>query len=123
MPSTPLVALPGGLAVAARGQLPTITDREDQMAATLLELSQQGNVATISDDSKLSRVQLLTPQQLTEPLERQQWATQDLDFSRDREDWGGLTDEERDWFVWGMSAFFIGEERCHHAVLGPRDGL
>ena len=57
------------------------------MAATLLELSQQGDVATISDDSKLDRIQLLTPQQLYELWERQHWATQDLDFSRDRDDW------------------------------------
>jgi ribonucleoside-diphosphate reductase beta chain len=91
--------------------LPTITDREDQMAATLLELTQQGDVATISDDSKLGRVQLLAPQQLYELWERQHWATQDLDFTRDQDDWANLTDEERDWFVWGMSAFFIGEER------------
>jgi len=81
------------------------------MAPTLLDLTQQGDVATISDDSKLARVQLLTPQQLYELWERQQWLTQELDFSRDIDDWMNLTDEERDWFVWGMSAFFIGEER------------
>jgi ribonucleoside-diphosphate reductase beta chain len=81
------------------------------MPATLLDLTQQGDVATISDDSKLDRVQLLTPQQLYELWERQQWLTQELDFTQDVEDWSGLTEEERDWFVWGMSAFFIGEER------------
>jgi len=81
------------------------------MAATLLELTQQGDVATISDDSKLDRVQLLTPQQLYELWERQQWLSQELDFTQDKEDWVNLTDEEREWFVWGMSAFFIGEER------------
>jgi ribonucleoside-diphosphate reductase beta chain len=81
------------------------------MAATLLELTQQGDVGTISDESKLAKVQLLTPQQLYELWERQQWLTQELDFAQDREDWKHLTDEERDWFVWGMSAFFIGEER------------
>jgi ribonucleoside-diphosphate reductase beta chain len=81
------------------------------MAATLLDLTQQGDVATISDDSKLDRIQLLTPQQLYELWERQQWLSQELDFSQDKVDWINLTDEERDWFVWGMSAFFIGEER------------
>ena len=81
------------------------------MAATLLELTQQGDVATISDDSKLDRVQLLTPQQLYELWERQQWLSQELDFSQDKEDWVNLNEEEREWFVWGMSAFFIGEER------------
>ena len=81
------------------------------MAATLLELTQQGDVATISDDSKLDRIQLLTPQKLYELWERQQWLSQELDFTQDKEDWVDLTDEEREWFAWGMSAFFIGEER------------
>ena len=81
------------------------------MAATLLDLTQQGDVATISDESKLDKVKLLEPQQLYELWERQQWLSQEIDFSRDAEDWTSLTDEERDWFVWGMSAFFIGEER------------
>jgi ribonucleoside-diphosphate reductase beta chain len=81
------------------------------MAATLLDLTQQGDVATISDESKLDQVKLLGPQQLYELWERQQWLSQEIDFSRDVEDWTKLTDEEREWFVWGMSAFFIGEER------------
>src|SRR5213593_1026395 len=81
------------------------------MAATLLELTSQGDVATISDESKLGRIKLLTPQQLYELWERQQWLSQELDFSQDKRDWTSLTEEERDWFVWGMSAFFVGEER------------
>ena len=81
------------------------------MAATLLELTSQGDVATISDESKLGRIKLLTPQQLYELWERQQWLSQELDFSQDKHDWTSLTEEERDWFVWGMSAFFVGEER------------
>jgi ribonucleoside-diphosphate reductase beta chain len=79
--------------------------------ATLLDLTQQGDVATITDEAKLDRINLLTPQQLYELWERQQWLSQEIDFSQDREHWAGLTDEERDWFVWGMSAFFVGEER------------
>ena len=81
------------------------------MAPTLLDLTQQGDVATISDESKLDRVQLLSPQQLYELWERQQWLSQEIDFSQDKADWANLTDEEREWFVWGMSAFFLGEER------------
>jgi len=81
------------------------------MPPTLLDLTQQGDVATISDDSKLDRVQLLSPQQLYELWERQQWLSQEIDFSQDKADWANLTDEEREWFVWGMSAFFLGEER------------
>jgi ribonucleoside-diphosphate reductase beta chain len=81
------------------------------MAPTLLELTQQGDVATITDESKLAEVKLLDPQALYELWERQQWLSQEIDFSRDVDDWAGLTDEERQWFVWGMSAFFLGEER------------
>jgi len=81
------------------------------MPATLLELTQQGDVGTITDESKLDRVKLLKPQQLYELWERQQWLSQELDFSRDIQDWKGLNEEEREWFVWGMSAFFLGEER------------
>ncbi len=81
------------------------------MAATLLDLTQQGDVATISDESKLDKIQLLNPQQLYELWERQQWLSQEIDFSQDKDDWANLTDEEREWFVWGMSAFFLGEER------------
>ena len=56
-------------------------------------------------------MQLLSPQQLYELWERQQWLSQEIDFSQDRDDWASLTEEEREWFVWGMSAFFLGEER------------
>jgi ribonucleoside-diphosphate reductase beta chain len=81
------------------------------MPGTLLDLAQQGDVGTISDESKLERFKLLEPQQLYELWERQQWLSQDLDFSQDIEDWKSLDEEEREWFVWGMSAFFLGEER------------
>jgi ribonucleoside-diphosphate reductase beta chain len=81
------------------------------MASTLLDLTQQGDVATISDESKLDKIKLLTPQQLYELWERQQWLSQQIDFAQDKDEWTGLTDEEREWFVWGMSAFFLGEER------------
>src|SRR6185436_10629389 len=51
--------------------------------------------------------------------ERQQWATQDLDFSRDREDWHErFDDEERFQRMYGLSSFFIGEQRVA-AELGP----
>src|SRR3954463_2777158 len=62
---------------------------------------------------------LLTYGKLYELWERQQWATQDLDFSRDREDWHErFDDEERFQRMYGLSAFFIGEERVA-SELGP----
>jgi ribonucleoside-diphosphate reductase beta chain len=79
--------------------------------ASLLELTSQGDVATISDESKLSQVVLMTPQQLYELWERQPWQTHTIDFTKDREDWAQLSDEDKDHIVWFLSSFFIGEER------------
>jgi ribonucleoside-diphosphate reductase beta chain len=62
---------------------------------------------------------LLTYRQLYELWERQQWATQDLDFTQDRIDWHErIPAEERFQRMYGLSAFFIGEQRVA-AELGP----
>src|ERR687895_393582 len=62
---------------------------------------------------------LLTYRQLYELWERQQWATQELDFTRDREDWHERFDaEERFQRMYGLSAFFVGEQRVA-SELGP----
>ena len=45
--------------------------------ATLLDLTSQGDVATITDDAYLNRtLQLMDPQQLYELWERQHWQSQ-----------------------------------------------
>src|SRR5689334_23073917 len=63
--------------------------------------------------------QLLTYRELYHLWERQQWATQDLDFSQDRIDWHERFDEqERFQRLSGLSSFFIGEQRVA-AELGP----
>src|SRR3954464_11578291 len=80
--------------------------------ASLLELSQQGDVATITDDAYLKRtLQLMGPQQLYELWERQQWQSQAIELERDREDWARFSDEEKDEILWVLSSFFVGEER------------
>jgi ribonucleoside-diphosphate reductase beta chain len=57
--------------------------------------------------------------QLYELWERQQWAVQDLDFSQDRVDWHErIPEEERFQRMYGLSSFFIGEQRVA-AELGP----
>jgi len=62
---------------------------------------------------------LLGYRELYELWERQQWATQDLDFTQDRIDWHERIDaEERFQRMTGLSAFFIGEQRVT-AELGP----
>src|SRR5215210_381271 len=62
---------------------------------------------------------LLGYRQLYELWERQHWATQDIDFSLDRIDWHERIDaEERFQRMYGLSSFFIGEQRVT-AELGP----
>src|SRR5918995_7438269 len=62
---------------------------------------------------------LLTYPQLYELWERQQWATQELDFTQDRADWHErFDDDERFQRMYGLSAFFVGEQRVA-AELGP----
>jgi ribonucleoside-diphosphate reductase beta chain len=63
--------------------------------------------------------ELLSYQKLYELWERQHWATQDLDFTQDRIDWHERIDaEERYQRMYGLSAFFVGEQRVA-AELGP----
>jgi ribonucleoside-diphosphate reductase beta chain len=79
--------------------------------AHLLDLTQQGDVGTLRDESKLAGVQLMSPQQLYELWERQPWASHAIDFARDREDWARLDPAERERLSWILSSFFVGEER------------
>ena len=78
---------------------------------TLLELTSQGDVGTITDESKLSSVKLMEPQQLYELWERQNWESHTIDFTQDKQDWAALEDDLRQNLSWNLSSFFIGEER------------
>jgi ribonucleoside-diphosphate reductase beta chain len=81
------------------------------MATTLLELTQQGDPGTLASEEQAQRIKLLSPQELYVLWERQQWLSQDVDFTQDRRDWEKLNDEEREWATWLLSSFYIGEER------------
>ena len=62
---------------------------------------------------------LLTYAELYRLWERQQWKVQDLDFTQDRIDWHErIPEEERYQRMYGLSSFFIGEQRVA-AELGP----
>jgi ribonucleoside-diphosphate reductase beta chain len=89
--------------------LTAIAQREDFLAT--------GDPA-LREDIEGGRVELLDYTQLYELWERQQWATQDLDFSQDRADWQGFSSDERYQRMYGLSAFFIGEQRVTDE-LGP----
>ncbi|HEX4563001.1 MAG TPA: ribonucleotide-diphosphate reductase subunit beta [Solirubrobacteraceae bacterium] len=85
---------------------------------SLLELASQGDVGTIVDESKLSAVTLMTPQQLYELWERQNWQSHTIDFSQDVRDWRTMDDEEREQLAWNLSSFFVGEERVTTQFAG-----
>jgi ribonucleoside-diphosphate reductase beta chain len=88
------------------------------MANPLLDLAAQGDVATITDESQLRDITLMTPQQLYELWERQQWSSHTIDFATDREDWAGLSDEVKTNLSWNLSSFFVGEERVTTQFTG-----
>jgi ribonucleoside-diphosphate reductase beta chain len=64
-------------------------------------------------------IKLLSYTELYDLWERQQWQTQELDFTRDREDWHErISEEERFQRMYGLSSFFIGEQKVAEE-LGP----
>src|SRR5438132_6778287 len=86
------------------------TDREDYQATRDPALMRSADVGEVN---------LLTYHQLYLLWERQQWRTQDLDFTQDRIDWHERIDaEERYARMYGLSSFFVGEQRVA-AELGP----
>jgi ribonucleoside-diphosphate reductase beta chain len=64
-------------------------------------------------------VNLLSYGELYRLWERQQWRTQDIDFTQDRIDWHErIPPEERYQRMYGLSSFFIGEQKVAEE-LGP----
>ena len=90
---------------------PSRTERDDYQATSDPALQEAADRGQASSSSPTSELYML--------WERQQWATQDLDFSRDREDWHErFDDEERFQRMYGLSSFFIGEQKVAEE-LGP----
>jgi ribonucleoside-diphosphate reductase beta chain len=79
---------------------------------------QETSDPALQESADRGQVELLDYRQLYELWERQQWLTQELDFTRDREDWLGFPEEERVQRMYGLSSFFIGEQRVTEE-LGP----
>ncbi len=79
--------------------------------ASLLDLTSQGDVGTITDESQLPTITLMDPQQLYELWERQNWVSASIDFTQDKLDWAAMSDEQKGQLAWNLSSFFIGEER------------
>ncbi len=87
--------------------------------AHLLDLTSQGDVGTMTDDSQLtSQIQLMDPQQLYELWERQPWSAHAIDLERDREQWAAMPEEDKRHLAWNLSSFFVGEERVTTQFTG-----
>jgi ribonucleoside-diphosphate reductase beta chain len=87
------------------------TEREDFQATA--------DPALIEAADTTADVRLLTYAELYSLWERQQWQTQELDFTQDREDWHErISKEERFQRMYGLSSFFIGEQKVAEE-LGP----
>jgi ribonucleoside-diphosphate reductase beta chain len=73
----------------------------------------------VMESADRGEVSLLSYEQLYNLWERQQWATQDIDFTQDRIDWHErIPEEERFQRMYGLSSFFIGEQKVAEE-LGP----
>jgi ribonucleoside-diphosphate reductase beta chain len=95
----------------ATGGIRSRTEREDFQATA--------DPALNAAADRTGEVKLLTYEELYLLWERQQWQTQEIDFSRDREDWNERFDEEeRFQRMYGLSSFFIGEQKVAEE-LGP----
>jgi ribonucleoside-diphosphate reductase beta chain len=96
--------------IEAAESLSAIAAREDFLAT--------GDPA-LQESADRGQFQLLDYNELYALWERQHWATQDLDFSQDRIDWHErIGAEERYTRMYGLSGFFIGEQRVTDE-LGP----
>ena len=91
---------------------------------TLSTLAQRPDFLETSDPAlqenpERAEIKLLSYTELYELWERQQWSVQDLDFSEDRIDWHErFSPEERRQRLFGLSGFFIGEQKVTDE-LGP----
>jgi ribonucleoside-diphosphate reductase beta chain len=85
--------------------------------ATLTQLQQTpiDNVLHIIDEGL---VHLPTYRELYYRWERQQWRVQEIDFSGDRMQWEGMSQNERNTRLYGLSPFFHGEA-CVTDTLAP----
>jgi ribonucleoside-diphosphate reductase beta chain len=98
---------------------------EAQEAAGIRSRTQRADYQATADPAlneaadRTADIKLLGYGELYDLWERQQWQTQELDFSQDREDWHErIPEEERFQRMYGLSSFFIGEQKVAEE-LGP----
>jgi ribonucleoside-diphosphate reductase beta chain len=86
--------------------------------SSLLDLTVQGDVATIRDESRLPQITLMGPLELYRLWERQNWISHQIDLSVDARDWDTMPERLREEMLFGLSAFFVGEERVTNQFSG-----
>jgi len=62
--------------------------------------------------------ELKNPQALYDDWEHANWASQDIDLSRDPSDWAGLEDSERELLYFALSSLMVAEERISTQFVG-----
>lgn len=87
----------------------------EKASLTQLQQTPIDNVLNIIDQGL---VHLPSYRELYYRWERQQWRAQDIDFSADRRQWEGMTQDQHTMRMYGLSAFFQGEA-CVTDTLAP----
>ena len=85
--------------------------------ASLTQL-QQTPIDNVLNSIDQGLVHLPSYRELYYRWERQQWRAQDIDFSSDRSQWEGMTQDQRTMRMYGLSSFFQGEA-CVTDTLAP----
>ncbi len=92
---------------------------EDRMdSASLRDLGAFEPDEMIEDLDQITDSPKVSLRDLYYRWERTNWSVQDLDFSRDVDDWRAFGDDVTERLLWVMSMFFHGEE-CVTATLAP----
>src|SRR5205807_9753126 len=60
----------------------------------------------------------MEPLELYRLWERQNWISAEIDLEQDKRDWAAMDEESREEMLWGLSAFFVGEERVTNQFSG-----
>ena len=68
--------------------------------------------------AQLATAQLKDPQALYLDWEYSHWAAQDVDLSRDPDDWAGLEESERELLYFALSSLMVAEERISTQFCG-----
>jgi ribonucleoside-diphosphate reductase beta chain len=85
--------------------------------ASLRELGELGGDAIIVGEIDDKLVNLPTYRELYYRWEKQQWSTQDIDFSVDRQQWSEVEEAARPVHISGFVVFFQGEVSVTHTLI------